>query len=213
MRDVEDVEFRPNPRVTARVLHFGRERGAAIVIDEFLANPQALVDVAAAHGNFHPVINNLYPGIRSPLPDSYLRLIVGCLQEPISKIFGLGDLDPARVQGDFSLVTTPPEKLQLLQCLPHFDTTNTGQIAVLHYLCRPEQGGTAFYRHRSTGFESIDGERHDGYLAALGAELKAAGPPDSYYIQGDTRSWCSAKVAPSPARPLSSSARMSSSAR
>jgi hypothetical protein len=114
-----------------------------------------------------------------------MRMLVGCLQEPIARIFGLSEISLARVEGDFSIVTTPPDQLQLLQCLPHFDTTDPGQVAVLHYLCRPEQGGTSFYRHRNTGFESIDSARHDRFMAALGADLKANGPPTRYYMQGD----------------------------
>jgi hypothetical protein len=186
MDAAQEIECRPNGHATARILRFGRERGTAVVIDDFLADAQSLVEFAATRGQFRPVGGNLYPGVRSPLPDSYLRVVVGCLLEPVAKIFGLSDIDVAQLQGDFSVVTTPPERLQLLQCLPHFDTTNLGQIAVLHYLCTPEQGGTAFYRHRTTGYESITAERHDRYMAVLGAELKAGGPPERYYIQGDT---------------------------
>ena len=186
MSDAQEPDFRPNPRATVRVLHMGHERGAAIVIDDFTADPGALVDYAAARGNFRPVAGNLYPGVRSPLPDAYLRVVVGCMLEPIARVFGLTDPDPLRVQGDFSIVTTPPQQLRLLQCLPHFDTTNRNQIAVLHYLCAPEHGGTSFYRHRSSGYESIDDERHNRYMAALGAELKAGGPPERYYMQGDS---------------------------
>ena len=177
-------DFRPHPHLTVRVEHRGREREPAVVIDDFLAEPQALVDVAAAGGRFAPVRGNLYPGIRAPLPAAYLRVLVGCLQEPVRKVFGLSDVDLARVEGDFSIVTTPPQQLQLLQCLPHFDTTDGRQVAVLHYLCAPALGGTSFYRHRSSGYETIDVTRHDGFMAALGAELKQSGPPARYYMQG-----------------------------
>jgi hypothetical protein len=180
-----NLDCRPGPDIAARVEFRGREREAAIIVDDFLVDARPLVEFAAAQNNFSPVKGNLYPGIRAPLPNAYMRMLVGCLQEPIARIFGLSEINLARVEGDFSIVTTPPDQLQLLQCLPHFDTTDPGQVAVLHYLCRPEQGGTSFYRHRNTGFESIDSARHDRFMAALGADLMANGPPTRYYMQGD----------------------------
>ncbi|WP_368738193.1 DUF6445 family protein, partial [Escherichia coli] len=38
----------------------------------------------------------------------------------------------------------------------------------------PDGGdGTGFFRHRATGFETIDAARSAGYLATLNAELRA----------------------------------------
>jgi Family of unknown function (DUF6445) len=178
-------DFRPNASVSARVAHFGQEREPAVIIDDVLADPQLLIDHAARQ-SFAAVTGNLYPGIRSPLPADYLRLVLALAREPARRVFGLSDLDLARVEGDFSIVTAKPSELQLLQCLPHFDTTDRRQLAVLHYLCGPEQGGTAFYRHRATGYESVDASRHDVYMATLGGELKANGPPPRDYIRAST---------------------------
>lgn len=59
-------------------------------------------------------------------------------------------------------------------------------IAILHYLSRGDYGGTAFYRHRSTGFETIDAARHPRYMEMLSADFAMHGEPPSGYIQGDT---------------------------
>ncbi len=171
--------------MTVRVVVHGLEREPVVVIDDFLADARALVEQAATQ-SYVGVTGNLYPGIRSPLPAEYLRHVLALAREPARRVFGLDDPDLARVEGDFSVVTTPPSQLQLLQCMPHFDTTDRRQLAVLHYLCAPEQGGTAFYRHRATGYESVDPSRHDNYMAALGAELKASGPPPRDYIRGNS---------------------------
>ena len=40
----------------------------------------------------------------------------------------------------------------------------------IHYLFRRDLGGTAFYRHRKTGFEFIDESRNEIYLASLRQE-------------------------------------------
>ncbi len=45
---------------------------------------------------------------------------------------------------------------------------------MVHYLCRGKFGGTGFFRHRSTGFESVDAGRRDAYVAAAKPELEAA---------------------------------------
>ena len=185
MSEEATADYRPNPSVTARVAHFGQEREPAVIVDDFLAEPRALVEAAATR-TYADVRNNLYPGVRAALPPQYLHHVLALVREPARIVFGLADLDAARVEGDFSVVATPPSQLQLLQCLPHFDTTDRRQLAVLHYLCRPEQGGTAFYRHRSTGYESIDATRHDNYMAALGADLKANGPPPRGYIRASS---------------------------
>ena len=87
---------------------------------------------------------------------------------------------------NFSLVTTPPEKLTPPQRLPHFDTIDTGRIAVLHYLCRPEHGGTAFYRHRRTGFETVTADRFERYQRVLHEEAGEHGLPPARYFHGAT---------------------------
>jgi hypothetical protein len=41
---------------------------------------------------------------------------------------------------------------------------------MVHYLCRGDFGGTGFFRHEATGFESVD-TRQGAYVAAAEAEL------------------------------------------
>ena len=69
--------------------------------------------------------------------------------------------------------------------MPHFDTTAANQLAVVHYLCGPEHGGTSFYRHRSTGFETISHERLHRYAATLKREVMTEHPPSAKYMEGD----------------------------
>jgi hypothetical protein len=86
----------------------------------------------------------------------------------------------------YSLVTTPAERLELLQRIPHVDSLAQDGLASIHYLCRTDLGGTAFYRHRATGFESLDATRNDRYLRALAAECSGPHAPGPGYINGDT---------------------------
>jgi hypothetical protein len=164
----------------------GNERSPVLIIDDFFDSPEALVDQAGTCA-FQPVTDKYYPGVRARAPNSYIETVVARTDGLIREAFGLGGKWLAGADFDFSMVTTPPAELHLLQRLPHFDATDMCQIAVLHYLCTLDNGGTSFYRHRGTGFETITLERRDRYLKALDADLKALGMPDQVYIGGDTK--------------------------
>lgn len=86
----------------------------------------------------------------------------------------------------FSIVSTPPDELQLGQRIPHIDSVESTRFAMVHYLSHTDWGGTAFYRHRSTGFEAIDEGRHRTFLDRLEGEFSSQGEPPTGYIEGDT---------------------------
>src|SRR3546814_11282540 len=55
-----------------------------------------------------------------------------------------------------------------------------------HYLS-PEGGdGTAFFRHRATGFETVDEMRRDLFFRHLDTEIRHGGAPPPGYLLGDT---------------------------
>lgn len=86
----------------------------------------------------------------------------------------------------FSLITTPPEDLGILQRVPHFDTLNRWYFATVHYLNPGSYAGTGIFRHRPTGFERISNERYPDYVAAAEAQMKANGLPAAKYIDSST---------------------------
>jgi len=169
------------PAVT--VHHIGREQQPLAVIDDFAPDPDALRAAARAAG-FEPARHH-YPGIRAPLPDTYLpgqrAVIAGALAE------AFGQAGQAEViDASFSMVTTTPAALSIEQRLPHCDAFAVERIALIHYLS-PEGGdGTAFFRHRSTGFETIDRARAPIYFDQLGAEIRYGGEPPPAYVADDT---------------------------
>lgn len=165
------------------ILHFGEEREPVVVIDDFSSDPQRLRDLAR-RAQYQPGGNH-YPGHRAPAPASYLGERMEMLRTVLTDVFGAArgaDLGSC----SFSLVTTLPEHLTPIQRLPHFDGADPSILAVLHYLCGPEEGGTSFYRHRATGFETISARRLSPYDAALKAEVKQAGLPPASYFSGST---------------------------
>lgn len=78
-------------------------------------------------------------------------------------------------------MTTPPAALAPIQRLPHFDEVSPARLALLRFLSADETSGTASYRHRATGFESVDAARLPTYRAALDADLKRHGLPAPVY--------------------------------
>jgi hypothetical protein len=77
---------------------------------------------------------------------------------------------------------------QLLQVgrAAHYQHAGGEVIAVMHYLLGPESGGTAFYRHRRTGFETVTPTREAAYNAALAEDERAHGMPPMRYCHGDS---------------------------
>ena len=170
-----------------RVDYIGNERAPVVCIEDAWSDPQALVDLAAAR-NDYSIQSLYYPGVRSSSPPEYARAITAQVRDLVMSTFGFtGNL--TITDSTFSLVATPPEKLVAFQRVPHFDSTDPNRVALLHYLCGPECGGTAFYRHRASGIEAVTEENRDSFTRAVNAEVKAAGMPPARFIDEDTASF------------------------
>ncbi len=93
---------------------------------------------------------------------------------------------PPLVDCFYSIVTTPPAELAPIQRLPHVDGLEPDRLAILIYLSGEAHGGTAFFRQRATGFETVDAARFPAFEAALHKGVSANGLPPAAYIAGDT---------------------------
>lgn len=161
----------------------GREAQPVVVIDDFAAEPDAL-RAAALGARFGPALQH-YPGIRAALPDAYMPAQLQVLEAALGPLLGRGGAVDV-VDASFSIVTTPPEALDIRQRIPHCDAFGADRIALVHYLA-PEGGdGTAFFRHRSTGFETIDEHRAPIFFGQLDAEFRYGGLPPARYVADDT---------------------------
>jgi hypothetical protein len=172
-----------NPKASFRVERQGREAQPVIVADDLLAEPEQWRALAARarYGRIGPY----YPGLRAPVPAAAAALMRDELAGAIGETFGLDPVPPV-LECHFSIVTTPPEALAPIQRLPHFDGLEAERIAILVYLSGAGQGGTAFYRQRATGFETVDAERFPAFEAALEAGVGEHGLPRAAYVDGDT---------------------------
>lgn len=173
-----------HPEIRSEKLMIGAERAPLLVIDNFVAEPDRLVRKAAM-AQFAPG-GRFFPGIRAKAPISYEHLLANRLQPLLWEHFGLTSQSLRLSMCHYSLVTTPPAQLTLPQRLPHVDSLAPEGLATIHYLFKQNLGGTAFYRHRATGYEYLDEARWPAYSRALEGECAGPDRPSAEYINGDT---------------------------
>lgn len=165
-------------------LSIGREGAPLLVVDNLVGNPADLVELAAT--KTYAMSPNFYPGLRAKAPLTYQRHILETLRPAIDTAFGLAGKTLRFSECNFSLVTTPAEKLAYPQRIPHMDSLLNDELAMVHYLFRTNHGGTAFYRHRATGFEYVDEGRQPVYLGHIEREEHGPDAAPAAYINGDT---------------------------
>ena len=163
--------------------HIGQERQPVIVIDDFVSDPGAL-RAKAEILDYRPMGRH-YPGLRAEVAGADVDAFLSPVQKLIAEVFGFGE-PAAIISAGYSIVTTRPDDLTPIQRLPHFDGFEAERVALLHYLDGAECGGTAFYRHRATGFETISADRHAAYDTALHQDVARHGLPAAAYISGST---------------------------
>ena len=176
------LDLHPDIRIERRT--FGNEAAPLLVIDNFVAAPDRLVKKAAtaqfiSGGRF-------YPGIRAKAPPSYEHFLATRLQPLLAEHFGLVSRSLRLSMCHFSLVTTPAAQLGPMQRIPHVDSLAREGFATIHYLFKENFGGTAFYRHRATGYETLDEARGPEYFRVLESESAGPDSPAVNYINGDT---------------------------
>jgi hypothetical protein len=172
-----------SPEAKVSIRRMGREGESLVVIDQFSGIADQLLKAGQAAHYQHAGAS--YPGIRSWADPSYLDRQRPLMMQLMQQIFGFSKgvrLDAST----FSLVTLGEDQLSPLQRIPHYDHASGEVIAIMHYLLGPESGGTAFYRHRRTGFETVTPDREDIYNAALAEDEREHGMPPRRYCHGDS---------------------------
>lgn len=166
----------------ARLEHFSGANHALVTVPGILERPEWAIEQAVLQ-NFAKITPQ-YPGVRAALPDPVIRAWLAALTPLLDQHFGGGQRG-WQMQAWFSLVTTPPAELLPIQRLPHVDGTDPAQVAMMLYLHRTGHGGTAFFRHLSTGLESLTAADYPRYAAAVQAEYGRTGlPPAAYPTDG-----------------------------
>ena len=170
----------------AATSRFSSQNHQLVSIEQLLVAPDSAI--AAASLQKFARITPQYPGLRAPLDPRVCAAWLGALGPRLSEWFEPG-VRRWEMQAWFSLVTTRPGELLPIQRLPHVDGTDPRQIAMMLYLHRTgphsSHGGTAFFRHRSTGLEALTAADYPRYAAALQADVTLTGlPPAAYTTDG-----------------------------
>lgn len=122
------------------------------IVDDFLKDPDSLIDFAMQHsGEFsHPNIG--YPGKQIRINDDAMKDIYRFVRSRMSRLYGFmrGRIG---IRSLLSMVTLPPDELSSMQRICHVDPNpdlRREKYGALVYLFRDERlGGTSFYRWRN----------------------------------------------------------------
>jgi hypothetical protein len=181
-KDAGMFAFNPNASVSS--VRVGRCPIAVTVADNVLLRPQQL----AGFGLGLKLVeddSNLYPGVRARVPAEFSRPFHAWLTRTLR---GTGVFEEGRHIHDdasfFSIVDKNPAKLLPLQRIPHYDSADPSVFAAVIYLFYRANSGTSFYRHRTTGYETIGVDNKDNYKMALNRNMKNLGPPVREYTNG-----------------------------
>ena len=137
-----------NPRATLEVRRIDDEHDC-VVVDDFLADPRALIDFATANADGFELQDIGYPGVLLDVPPVAMGEVHHFLRSRMSRLFSFfkGDI---RLSTCLSMATRRPEELAPLQRLCHSDPRqriDRRNYAGLAYLFEEERlGGTGFYR-------------------------------------------------------------------
>jgi Family of unknown function (DUF6445) len=165
--------IRLNPDAVVRRQEIG-DGQCCVIVDNFLEDPQALVEFAHRNRARARMAPQGYPGTVLALGDGDLVDVHRFIRGRMSKTFGFlrGN---ARLSTSLTMTTLRPAALSNFQRLCHTDPRETParrRYAALVYLFRDETlGGTAFYRWKRPDvvYRALALELHD--TAAAGAYL------------------------------------------
>ena len=178
--------FAFNHNAEVELVRIGRRAIKVSLIDNVLHDPKGVAAVGFAQ-SYSEDRSNLYPGFRAAMPESFSSAFRAWLT-PILQRNGVlgGNQTIDRDTSFFSVVATASKDLLPIQRIPHYDSTDPNLFAAVIYLCDTRFSGTAFYRHRRTGYEEITEENVNNYQLALNSDMRMHGAPNKEYIAGDS---------------------------
>lgn len=177
------------------VLSIGDQQTPLLIFDDVDPALTKMAKEGARTATF-TVADTYYPGVRAPLAMTYIEQVVGAIYHQLYDIYSIpASYQVGLNQAVYSLITRYPGELSLAQTMPHIDATGAFNFAVLHYLNEGQHGGTAFYRHRSTGWSQITDANEQQYFNRLNQEMTSDSVRDTYITASDNSFEQVAKVA------------------
>lgn len=189
MTSLQTVRLNPDPDIRREQIS---ETGFCIVVDDFLRDPQALIDHACENSDNFSTPDLGYPGLMMDLDPTALRdfnrFVLGPMRQTFSFLRG-----NAKLATYLSMVTLQPAELSSLQRLCHTDPRDSMQrrnFAALVYLFTNEDlGGTAFYRWKHPELikqgMALEAENRDSAAAYLAEHSAVFRDPPCYLTKSN----------------------------
>ena len=133
----------------------GKENTPVLTFDLPLSLAQHLIKVASTYPPDWVAAPNTYPGIWSRTPPGYNNALLDFLAEHIKQYFFDIEDSPRSIYSCYAMPVIPKDDWAEMQKVPHFDSTDSRQLATVLYLCDESFGGTGFYRHKTSGIEKV----------------------------------------------------------
>lgn len=150
----EQLKIRINPNCVIEQ-HPINEEFFVLVVDDFLLNPDEVVEYAKSRHVEFEMPERSYPGRILAVGEQHTGELHRFWRSPLSREFSFArsDINDA---WQLSLTTLQPEDFSWIQRLCHTDPrTENGRenfAAVIYLFDQPELGGTGFYRYRDPKF-------------------------------------------------------------
>jgi len=122
---------------TPNHFYMGNGHWPVVVIDDFYHNPAELLESAGNLSSFKPYENDFYPGVKKAADNEQCANNFARYDEALSGVFG----ELERLQkSTYAIANRAPTDLLPIQRVPHYDTNDTQQLALVHYLCAANFG-------------------------------------------------------------------------
>jgi hypothetical protein len=131
------------------------DQHTCVVVDDFLLNPEQLIEFAKHRENEFVMLERAYPGLILPVDNSLLDSLHRYIRKEMTRLlpFCRSGID---FHTQFSMATVQPEDFTWIQRLCHTDPRlapdRVNYAGLLYLFDQPELGGTAFYRWKEPEF-------------------------------------------------------------
>lgn len=173
-----------NPSASLAIRTVGRAKVPVLIVDDFAVDTTDIVDYACDRVRYSPDPTSRYPGLRADLPRAYVRTVLNGIYRLIFHAYSVpAELGMRPVNAVYSLIATPENELEPVQCIPHFDSSRPCYLAVLHYLNQGDFCDTGLFRHRPTGLEKITADDLERYIESRDTHIAALGRSPGAYVK------------------------------
>lgn len=187
---MQEIAFSVSPNASLEVRTIGQAQTPVIVIDDFGLDLKDIIAYACDSAQYGPDTTSMYPGLRAPLPKTYIREVLKRVYRLFFAVYSIpAELGMKAVNAAYSLIATPEPELEPEQCVPHFDTNRPYYLAILHYLNDGSFCDTGLFRHRATGLEKITADCRDDYVQSCREQFAERGLPEKAYINGSNEQY------------------------